>query len=46
MLEKGDNLSLKVIEEIKMGKSDGFGHSVSLKNDLSRKASSKLGKFL
>lgn len=28
ILEKGDNLSLKVIEEIKMGKSDGFGYSV------------------
>lgn len=45
ILEKGDHLGLK-LTEIKLGKSDGFVHSVSQKNDPCRKAGSSLGKII
>lgn len=40
------NLGLKVMEEIKPGKSDGFGHSVSQKNDPSKRHAAALEKLL
>lgn len=46
MLQKGDNLGLKVMEEMKLGTSDGCGHSGSQKNDPSRKARSGPGKIV